>query len=383
MLEKPDASTTLGLELEGNILKGAQFSYVKNKPLFEKLFEIPIDFDHVNPLYTNEQGQDLQKSLQKALVITALNTPEVLIRQLEIKLKKDKDIDEVLPFQTEPLLPYPIDNAVLDYAKTASTEDGTLLTVLAARKDHIQQHLEQWSKLKIESEVVTVVPAALASFAAACAPSEHPYCIAHLGLEQSTCVLIQEGQLIAAQSIPQGVIHLKQALVKESETPTSFGDIDISKLTAENHPALFQAWEAMRLEIKRGIFSLSKQAKGQPIQELLITGAGALVPHLASSLAKDLEMRQIFPRQELFPQLTMGQIQNFAIPIGAALSGLPSAKDKINFRQGDLSLSSSLEALKEFNRHLCRLVHSSCICFLFIWASLYLLPPRSGQAILC
>ncbi len=337
MLEKPSASTSLGLELEGTVLKGVQLSYVKGKPRCDKVFEIPIDFDHVNPLYISEQGKELQQSLQKALTVTILNPREVLIRQLEIKLKKDKDIAGVLLFQTEPLLPYPSDNALLDYIKIDTTDEGTLLTVLAARKDHIQQHLEQWSKLQIEPEVITATPAALASFASVCAPSDISYCLIHLGFEQSTCLIIQDGKLIAAQSIPQGIIHLKQALARETETPTNFGDIDISHLTPENHPALYQEWDAMRLEIKRVVFSLCKQSKGQPIKETLITGPGALVPHLATHLVQDLEMEQIFPRQELFPQLTLGQIQNFAIPIGAALSGLPSAKDRINFRQSDLS----------------------------------------------
>lgn len=336
MIEKTNASLTLGLELEGDLLKGIQLSYARGQPCFDKFFEIPVDFDHVNQLYTTEQGQDLQKSLQKALIITTLKTPEVLIRQLEIKLKKNKDIEEVLLFQTEPLLPYPVDNAVLDYIKIAATEEGTLLTVVVARKDYLQQHIEQWAKLQIEPEVVTAVPAALASFATTCVSAEHSYCIVHIGLESTTCVLLQQGKLIAAQAIALGVFHLKQALINETENPSSFGDIDVNELTEENHPALYRIWENMRLEIKRVIFSLSKQAKDTSIKELLITGTGALLPHLATKLTEDLDMQQIFPKQELFPSLTRGQIQNFAIPIGAALSGLPSTQDNINFRQGEL-----------------------------------------------
>ena len=237
----------------------------------------------------------------------------------------------------EPLLPYPADHAVLDYIKVGSTDEGTLLTVLAAKKDLILQHLQQWSKMHIEPEIVTAIPAALATFAAMCAPSEQTYCIVHLGLEQSTCVLIQQGQLIAAQAIQQGITHLQDALERETGSPKHFGDIDISHLSLESHPLLYPVWDSMRLDIKRIIFSLAKQARQEPLKELLLTGTGALIPHLATTLAKDLEMQLILPRQEIFPTLTIGQIQNYAIPIGEALTGLPRAKDKINFRQGDLS----------------------------------------------
>ena len=346
MQEKPDASTALGLELEGDLLKAVQISYVKGKPRLDRLFEISVGTDHVNPLYKSENNQDLQNAIQKSLVITSLNTQEVLIRQLEIKLKKDKDLQEVLLFQAEPLLPYPAENAVLDYLKIGTTEEGTLLSVFAARKDHLQQHLAHWAKFQIEPEVITAVPAALANFADFSVSADQPYCIAHLGLQQTTCVLIQEGNLTASQSVPLGIIHLKQALSHEGEAVPGFGDIDISNLTEESHPALYQAWDAMRLEIKRAIFSLSKQARGQPVKELLITGSGALVPHLASTLALDLDMQQIFPRQELFSNLTVGQILNFAIPIGEALSAFPTAKNKINFRQGELSYPHPWKRLK-------------------------------------
>lgn len=343
MIEKPDATTSLGLELEGNVLKGIQLSFVKGKPKLEKLFEIPIDYDHVNPLYKADP-QVLQKSLQKSLIVTTLSVQEVLIRPLEIKLKKEKDIREVLLFQSEPLLPYPADNAILDYIKIGPSEEGTFLTVLAARKDHLQQHLEFWSKIQIEPEMVTAVPAALANFASTYAPSDQSYCMINLGLNQTTCLFMQENKLIAAQSVPYGVSHLKEAVNMEGQN--SLGSIDIDQISMENNPPLYQAWETMRLEIKRAVFSLSKQAKAQPLKELLIAGTGALIPHLASSLAQDLEMKQIFPRQELLSSLTMGQILNFAVPIGAAINGLPIAKDAVNFRQEEFAYPHPWKRLK-------------------------------------
>lgn len=345
-MDKPTASTTIGLQLEDHLLKGAQLSYKKGGLKVDKLFEISIDPEHLQTAHSDKEYQELQKSLQKALVISTLNTQEVLIRQLEIKLKKNKDIEEVLLFQTEPLLPYPADNAILDYAKIAPTDDGTLLTVLSARKDHLQQHLDLWAKIPVEPEEITAIPAALTAFANACVSSEGSSYLIHLGLEQSTSLLIQGGKLIAAQSIPKGIKNLRDALSSETETPTNFGDVDVSQLNADNHPGLFQAWDTMRLEIKRMIFSLSKQAKGEPIKQVLITGSGALVPHLATLLAQDLEMQQIFPKQEIFSDLTQGQIHSFSIPIGAALIGLPSTADRINFRQGEFAYPHPWKRLK-------------------------------------
>ncbi|MBS4165493.1 Uncharacterized protein NEOC65_000553 [Neochlamydia sp. AcF65] len=336
MLDKPEASITLGLELEKTFLRGIQLTYNKGKPHFSKLFEIIEELDNVNPLYIYEEHPDLQKSLQRDLVITALDTPEVLLRHLEIKLKKEKDIEQVLAFQAEPLLPYSSDQAVLDYLKIGHSEEGSLLTVLAARKDYIQKHLKYCSKLRIEPEVITAIPAALYNFAITCVSSPNPYCIIHLGTQQSTAVLIQGSKLMAAQSILGGVQTLKDALIEED------GSINLAdsngNLLGTNQPVpTYQAWESLRLEIKRVVFSLTKQARGQEVKELLITGSAALIPNLGTSLASDLKMQQIFPQPEIFPQLSVEKMQEFAAPLGIALAGLPLLKDKINFRRQEFS----------------------------------------------
>ncbi|KIC75538.1 hypothetical protein DB42_AA00260 [Neochlamydia sp. EPS4] len=337
MLDKPEASITLGLELEKTVLRGIQLTYNKGKPTFSKLFEITGKFDNVNPLYIYEEHPDLQKSLQKDLVITALDTPEVLIRHLEIKLKKEKDIEQVLAFQAEPLLPYPSDHAVLDYLKIGHSEEGSLLTVLAARKDYIQKHLQHCSQLRIEPEVITALPAALYNFAITCVSSPNPYCIIHLGTQQSTAVLIQDSKLIAAQSILGGVQPLKEALIEGEDGSINFADPHGNLLGANQAVPTYQAWESLRLEIKRVVFSLSKQARGQEVKELLITGSTSLIPNLGASLASDLRMQQIFPQPEIFPQLTVDKMQEFAAPLGIALAGLPLLKDKINFRRQEFS----------------------------------------------
>src|SRR5262249_1526138 len=138
-----------------------------------------------------------------------------LVRQLEIKLKKDKDIDEVLAFQAEPLLPFPIENAIIDKIPIDHTQDGTIITILAARKDHLKQHLEQLLPLEIEPEVVGTVPSTLASFSKFVFPNKNPHFVLHLGLSQTCCIFIKNEKLIAAQSGVNTLLTLKKALGSE------------------------------------------------------------------------------------------------------------------------------------------------------------------------
>lgn len=354
MVEKPDASTTLGIEFEKGVLKAVQLSYKKKSPVFDKFFEFVYDPQNVNPLYIKENEHELFNSLQKNLVISTLNPQESLIRQLEIHLKKEKDIEEVLAFQTEPLLPYPAENALLDYLKIDKTDEGSLLTVLVARKDHIQEHLENLSLLNIEPEIVTSSQSALLNFTNTCCPSSPQVCVINIGLHQSTCLLIQNSKLYAAQAIPKGLESLIEALKKES--PSNIDIIDFNQLSSEDYPFLFQAWENLRLEIKRIIFSFNKQSKNQDVKSILITGPVALIPNLSVNLAQNLDMTQVFPEPTVFQELDRDQKLNLALPIGAALSGLPASTDKINFRQAEYTYPYPWKRLKN------TLIIFSCLC---------------------
>src|SRR6188472_3784964 len=108
MAEKPNAVQTLGIETSGQTLRAVQLSQKKGLPSFEQFFQIPLENstltpDYVKQLYTENGGAGLKAALEEDLIVTLLPINEVLVRPLEVKVTKEKDIDEVLPFQAEPL----------------------------------------------------------------------------------------------------------------------------------------------------------------------------------------------------------------------------------------------------------------------------------------
>lgn len=344
MFDKPNATTTLGLELEGTLLKAVQLTLVKSKPSLDRLFEIQIDklqvAEHVNPLYLDEDGKLLLSSAQESLVVSALGSHEVLVRQLDVKLKKERDIDAVLEFQSEPLLPYPVENAILDRIPLSQSQEGTKLTLIAARNDHIQHHLAQWNSLQIEPEVVSCVPAALAFFSKQFSGSSEPHFVVHAGLMQTTCVLVKDGKVLAVQATPLGVQQFAEASEKK------LSGIDFGSLSKENAPDLFSAVENWRMEITRLLFALGKQIKEQEIESFLLTGEGAMLTRLGYFIGQSMQKRllnlQPAPEFDLAPEL----LQRYAVSIGAALSGLPSAQDQINFRQKEFAYPHPWKRLK-------------------------------------
>lgn len=343
MSDKPNAMHALGLELSRSLLRGAELSLHKGRPCLARIFELPMEAqDSAASEAQTPIHESLRDSLQKNLIVTCLNGDEVLIRQLEIKLKKDAEIDAVLAFQSEPLLPYPIENAIVDKIKLSEVQDGSLLTVLAARKDHLRHHLEAWHKMGIEPEVVSCSPAALAAFSQHFSSAESSQLVLHIGEASTLCILTHQGKLQAALTIHAGTWNLSQALERDL-APASAKDIkdirtlnflDISK---EEYPQLFSAVEHLRLEVIRTVYALGKQTKGGEITILLATGEGATFNGLTQALCQTLNKSLQAPVADPLFNISLSELQKFALPIGAALTALPTYKQAVNFRQSEFA----------------------------------------------
>lgn len=323
MFDKPTSSHVIGLELDGPFLYAAQLSLQKGKPKISQLFEIPLDQQStdVNPLYMSERGRQLQEATENCLVVTSLESDKVLIRPLEVKLKKEQDISAVLAFQAEPLLPYPIENALLDRIRIETVPDGTHLNVLAARKDHVQEHLNYWNTKNIEPEIISSAPFALALFSRHfCDCKNEPHFVVHIGWKETLCVLVKEGKLLAAQSSHYGFNDLKASSFDEEQV---------------------NLW---RTEVTRILYGLGKSKKEEGTG-ILFTGEGASNELLKNSLRETFQKGDLGIKEE--GSFSLNDLQKFAVAIGSAISGLPNQKMQINFRQAEFSYPYPWKRLKQ------------------------------------
>ncbi len=346
MFDRITASYSLGLAPQGLVVKGAQLVLSKGQLVIERLFEIPL-----------EGSKDVKQLDSKALVdlcqtVSGVSTASTLVRSLEIKLTKDKDIEAVLAFQAEPLLPYPPDQAILDSVKTSQTKDTTYLTLLAVRKDQLKAHLEQLRAVQIEPELISSTPVALALFSQRFGPktaSDQPLFVLNIDRQETTCVLASKGKLLSSHSFPQGVLSLAQAFAKDkslslSEALNQLPSVNFSQVSVEAHPTLLQACESLCLEMAKTLFASAKQHKIQTNAEILLTGEGSKLLHFSEILSKALRHPIAEPVAEGGP--SVAEIQEYAIPIGLALSALSPDQKQVNFRQHEFAYPNPWKRFK-------------------------------------
>lgn len=348
MFDNPTSTPALGIEMDGSFLKAVQLSMQRGKPILDQVFAIELgqqgnsSTEHHSSLEVNEEGHLLSQRANQYLVATALPCSHVLVRPLDINVKKEKDMDAVLGFQAEPLLPYPLENAILDRIKLFKSKDGIRLTLLAARKDHIQQHLNLWNNLQIDPEVISSEASALAKFSRHFISTDDPYFVIHLAKKQTACILVKEGKLLAAQAHHMGVDELKTSVNNEP-----FDDsLDFAELNSENHPALFQQYEQWQMETLRLLYALSKQVRDQEIASVLLTGEGAVLKNFGEKFCQRINKQLL--TVSTMPGFTLppSELQRFAIPIGAALTGLPSQDEQVNFRKQEFAYPQPWRRLK-------------------------------------
>lgn len=356
MVEKSHAHDTLGLELTSTGLKAAELSLKQGRPQIDQLFHFYFDLSkkHLNPLYLKEEEKAFLDLSGKTLVVSAIDANETLVRPLEIKLKKEKDIEAVLLFQAEPLLPYPPENAILDKITLQQTADGTLLTMLAIKKEHLQRHLDQWKILEIEPEIVASVPSALAAFSKFFLPEDSPpYFVLHLGEDQMCCIFVKEGKLVASKASHYSLKSLKEAYkndrnLEENEfLQNEFAQIDWNNLHNLGLPDTVQKVKDFCTEIGKVVFSLMKQTKELTLPPLLITGEGSEKGDLSVLLLKDFSENFELLTPSISTSFPVSQLKIHAITIGEALTALPKATDQINFLQGAFAYPHPWKRLKK------------------------------------
>jgi type IV pilus assembly protein PilM len=331
------AENTLGADIYAGNVKTALLSWKNGAPKIESLQE----FQQNSRIYNND---DLgspplfsQNDCEDPLIITAIPSRSVLVRPLNLQLTDSKDVDSVLRFQAEPLLPYPIESAVIDHMVLNSNGNSISLTIFAVQNEEMGRHVDHAHSLGFDSEAVSSTPAALASLSEYFAPGENPRFVIHMEGDYSLCAFVTKGKVLASHHLSIGHDHFIDALVKDNDlSPESAhgqldGILNSPEFNSETQPGLYAINRQFNQELTKIIKALSLPVALPPEKEALVTGK--LTPALLS-------------QSELPPLSLPEKYKNFAIAIGLALGHLPNNENLLNFRQESFAYQNPWKRVK-------------------------------------
>lgn len=372
MFESPYRHHALGINRNSKAIYVAQISLCKSKFNIEQLSRLPLteitsSSDHVKQLYM-VADTPLNTLADRIRSATALPTSAILVRPLQIDLVKKKDVDAVFAFQAEPLLPYPFEEAVLNKITLSQSSENTQLTLIAARKIHVQKHIEEWQLLDLEPEVISCVPAALAAFSKYCITSDSPYILLYIGEDHVSAILAKEGKLMGSYSFSEGIYHIEKTVSTDLRLPldeahAAMCALDFAAISSESMPLSHALSQQMRMGIARIVYALLKQSKGEEIGQILVTGPGCSLKNLSQLLTQGLFKEATVAHCSAFGPVTDLNINSYAIPIGLALN-LYEDKELIDFRKEELTYPRPWKRIK---RPLTALMTFGVLCAVLIY----------------
>ncbi len=277
--------------------KGKRWKVLFLKEIEKKeAFDLPVNF------------------LEKSSSCSALSSEDVLFRSLSFPLKKQKEILKAALFQLEPLIPYPLDKAVVHIQQT---KNDSLLSCFVARKDHVQHHLDLLKTWNIQPDQVSCVPFALTKFFSTLNLGPLPYAVVHIGEKIVSCLLIEKETLIATRAF----------------------DLQLN----------------LPIEIQKTLLSFTASQKQKPFESILFIGGDS---SLWEKVQKATDKKILLPSSACF-SLSQEELSRFSVAIGAALS-----QKGPNFRQKEFSSPLFWKKLKKplLNYFACILTLTCAIC---------------------
>ncbi|MBN1653203.1 MAG: pilus assembly protein PilM [Deltaproteobacteria bacterium] len=333
-------SRTLGLDIGEQALRAALVHSAFRTLEVERYIEIPL----VQARGDIARDVDLSDAVQGLLslfsqtpdtVITALAGDQVSIKTVQIPTAAAKHITQVLPLELESVLPFAVEETIIDY-QPIETKGGQMnLLVAAALRSRIAEYIKELERVGIEPREIGAGAAILDGLTPLIPElkKEGPFLIGDIGRCQTDLCILQNGKCRLARTLSIG----SDMLPEKAE----------------------QLWRGFQ----RSAFSF--RSSGAPaFARVYLAGRGARAEGIAPWLSGKLETEVEFLALPRVPNSDEEPRPEFARAVALAGRGLLRGKT-INLRQNEFALKRSAGALLRHSTllSLCALVMLFSVVF--------------------
>ncbi len=315
-------ATTLGIDIAQRSIRGALLKTGMRSMEVERYVEVPIPAieagaAHESVLSSAVRDLFAQLGQSPDHVIAAIDGARASLRVLSIPAAARKRAAEVLPFELDPLLPFPVEESLVDYQEVGTIGTEVSLLAAAVPESVVQEVIESFERLEIQPKELAVGAAALDGLAPFLAqPADEAWLLLHLDRDSGDLCVLRGGSCELARTVDEGVESLN------------------------TRPANF------RNAVSQTI--MKYRADGGPlISKVLLMGEESADPRLSDFLAQELNLpveRALLPRpkaSQVEPSPVFGR--------ALALAGRTVRRGKrLDMRKGRFALPGGVSQLREY-----------------------------------
>lgn len=288
---------------------------------------------------------------------TALPSSVVVFKELKLPFTTHEKIALVINFEVEPLLPFPLHDAVVDFIiiKQNTEEQSSQVLVAAVQKQHIVKHLELLALADIAPDTVTVDLFSLYALYQAIPEYEQSHAtiaLIDLGLSSTRIAYIDNGQLRLIRTLSKGMVHLAKSVgdalgITVSQAMDHMMRFGISTTDwPEYGNAMTTSCTAFWEDIRFTLTSFTLHGTPEhSIKKLLLLGPGAQLKGLCPFVSELITIPcEIFDTQKINTIAHVQTKNRQTIPQSCIMStaiALPLAlTESFNLRKGELAASN-------------------------------------------
>ncbi len=352
-----------GLDISKDAVSCVELETAFGRFEIRETYEATIPTDSAVPVDPYFTATGLLESIpgKPGRLITSVPVEISTFRNIQVATKDKKSIRAALNFELEDDLPFESDNLHYAYATLQSAEPGSTIHVGAVKKDSFELHLQKLHENHIDPEIITTDAWAYRSLFSHIQKNET---VLLVGFEKSKTFFYVNGKSrpILYREIPFGLNTLERKLGEslsgsKEELHAWIHDIGVTGIDETVSNSISDILEILVPELKQIELSARSQVKG-PIDQILVTGAGALLPGFLTWLEQACQIQCSLFRP--MSALTGAQVSysdlsevRFAKALGLAMAMIPTDKvPALNLRTGPFiksssSVNSPLELIKK------------------------------------
>ncbi len=215
----------IGFDIQNSVITATQLSIAGRHVTIERIIEEHIEeespFDTTHRQRIISTLNRMSKRLDKAQIINcALPSSLVTFKELAFPFLDAQKIAMVVNYEVEPLIPFSLDEAYIDFIITHQDQREKKSTILVAitKKQYVEQLQELFAQAEIPlTNIVVDILAlySLYSITPVYQQSQENTLLLSFGYSATTIACLDHGQLKMVRSLPKGMKDIIQAIAQE------------------------------------------------------------------------------------------------------------------------------------------------------------------------
>lgn len=302
------ARSVIGLDIGSSSIKAVKIMPRGDDIELLAFSSVPLEIDVIKEgkVQDGEKVKTALDALVKeinprgAKLITAIPGVQAFIRNIKMPKMKPKEMDEAIPWEMEQQLPFPVEDAIIDYVIRVDDEamkvidEGSEIDVMvvAAPRDVVESYLFPIQQAKLHPKEMNLQPFALYYAYLSSGAEEEIVALVDIGASTTDILVLKGDTLVLNRTVNVGGNDFREALManrgltyEEADDLLLQGnpDIDIKEELRVNYGDL-------QSEVSRSLVHYQIQHRGERVQKIFLSGGAAESPGLQEYLDETLDV---------------------------------------------------------------------------------------------